>query len=98
MSFLKDLKKKEAKPVVIKQPIPPPIKNNLINTSEPLYPQPYIQTEHIIPKINPNIESIVDIPNINIMTSGILLGISLRDNKIKMLEKLHERIGDLLKL
>jgi len=89
MSFLKDIKEKEVKPVVIKRK-PRVVKQDIINLERPI--------EHIIPKINPNIESIVDIPNINIMTSGILLGISLRDNKVKMLEELQTRIEYLLKL
>lgn len=48
-------------------------------------------------KLNPNVKSIEDIPNVNIMTSGNLLGISLRAKRKKMLEELITYITELLK-
>jgi len=48
-------------------------------------------------KINPEIKTIDDIPNTNIMTSGHLIGISLRANRKKMLEQLRSYIDNLLK-
>jgi len=47
-------------------------------------------------KINPEVKTINDIPNTNIMTSGKLIGVRLRANKKKMLEDLRSYIDNLL--
>ena len=50
--------------------------------------------EHL--KLNPTVKTIKDIPNTNIMTSGKLLGIHLRDKKEPMLKQLKKYITKLL--
>lgn len=83
MSFLKDLKK-QPKTEMFKQ------KEKSVKQKTESFKQETL-------KLNPNVKSIEDIPNTNIMTSGNLLGIRLRAKKSKMLEELQNYIGELLK-
>ena len=55
---------------------------------------PKIRQEHL--DINPTIKSIKDIPNVNIMTSGKLLGVRLRDKKEPMLKQFLKYLTKLL--
>lgn len=79
MSFLKEFKKIEPKPIV---------KQSVKQT------RTIVKQEKV--ELNPNVNSIDDIPNTNIMTAGILLGVSLRANKKQMLENLKKYIDNLL--
>lgn len=79
MSFLKELKKIEIKPIV-KQTV----KQKIQIVKQDIF------------KINPEIKTIDDIPNINIMTSGNLLGVYLRANRRNMLKRLRSYIDKLL--
>jgi len=67
---------------------------------KPIVKQVVKQTRTIVKQekvsLNPNVNSIDDIPNTNIMTSGILLGVSLRGTKPKMLLNLKKYIDSLL--
>jgi hypothetical protein len=55
---------------------------------------PKIKQEHL--NLNPTIKSVKDIPNVNIMTSGKLLGIRLRDKKEPMLKQFLKYLTKLL--
>jgi len=66
---------------------------------KPTFKQSFKQNENIKQdtfEINPEVKTINDIPNTNIMTSGKLIGVRLRANKKKMLEDLRDYINNLL--
>ena len=91
MSFLKNLK--EVPPIVkqiVKQKTP---KKEIVKQSQP---KREAQPKKESLKLNPNVKSIADIPNTNIMTIGNLLGIRLRDKKRPMLRQLNKHINNLL--
>ena len=83
MSFLKKLKKQPEREM-FKQP------KESFKQKEEMFKQDTF-------KINPEVKTIDNIPNTNIMTSGKLIGIRLRANKKKMLEQLRSYIDNLLK-
>ncbi|KKN04525.1 hypothetical protein LCGC14_1096520 [marine sediment metagenome] len=89
MSFLKNLKKVEIKPVIKKIETKPTIKQIIKQKKEEFKQDTF--------KINPEVKNIPDIPNTNIMTSGKLIGIRLRANKKEMLGQLRNYIDNLLK-
>ena len=82
MSFLENLKKQ-------------PIKETFKQKNES-FKQKNKSFKQDIFKINPEVKTINDIPNTNIMTSGKLIGVRLRANKKKMLEDLRDYINNLL--
>lgn len=89
MSFLKELKPKkvEIKPIVKQS-----VKQKDIIVKQ--IPSPKKDKPL---KLNPNVKSLADIPNTNIMTIGNLLGIRLRAKKKIMLKQLIKHIeGKLL--
>ncbi|KKK98722.1 hypothetical protein LCGC14_2639890 [marine sediment metagenome] len=85
MSFLKGLKKIEAKPIV-KQEV------RIVKQTKSIVRQ---KQESL--NINPKVKSLSDIPNVNIMTSGNLIGIRLRADKKEMLKNLMNYIENLIK-
>ena len=84
MSFLKDLKPKKVETVkqTVKQITP---KKQIVKQ----IPSPKINKPL---KLNPNVKSLADIPNVNIMTIGSLLGVRLRAKKGVMLKQLIKHI------
>ena len=68
-------------------------KEVIVKQSTPKTPRTK-KEEHL--DINPTIKSIKDIPNVNIMTSGKLLGVRLRDKKEPMLKQFLKYLTKLL--
>ena len=93
MSFLKGITK--AGNNQIKEHVKQTVKQKTTIVKQPPRAPPLKKYEPF--KINPKVKSIVDIPNVNIMTSGNFIGIRLRAGKKEMLEILMNYIGDLIK-
>ncbi len=92
MSYLKNIAKagKEQITERVKQTVKQ--KEVIVKQERPKTPK--IKQEHL--DINPTIKSVKDIPNVNIMTSGKLLGVRLRDKKEPMLKQFLKYLTKLL--
>lgn len=98
MSYLKNIAK--AGKAQVQENVKQTVKQNKesVKQTKPKRPRP--QPPAIKKKqpiiLNPNVKSIDDIPNTNIMTSGKLLGVRLRATKEIMLKEFAKYITNLL--
>lgn len=92
MSFLKDIAKAGEKQ--IQNRVKQTVKQNKVSVKQEKPKNPKPRQEHL--SLNPTVKSIKDIPNTNIMTSGKLLGIRLRDKKKPMLKQFIKYLTNLV--
>ena len=89
MSYLKNIA--EAGKKQVQEKVKQTVKQKIEIVKQP---KPKIKQEHL--SLNPTVKSIADIPNVNIMASGKLLGVRLRDKKEPMLKQIVKYITNLL--
>ena len=92
MSYLKNLAEAGKKQKITKEIVKQSVKQTVKQDKPKIPKQP--KQQHL--SLNPTVKSIKDIPNVNIMTSGKLLGIRLRDKKEPMLKQLIKYITNLV--
>jgi len=92
MSYFKNIT--EAGKKQITERVKQTIKQKKVIVKQERPKTPEIKQEHL--DINPTIKTIKDIPNVNIMTSGKLLGIHLRAQKKPMLKQFIKYLTKLL--